>query len=63
MLLSIKTISEHLKKMEKDAKDECHAYAMKYLKSQNQGDKYRTLIFQVKVDTIKRIREFIRKGK
>ena len=63
MTATIKQIQEQLAKMEKDAVDECHAYAIRFAKFSEPEHRLRALTLEVKVGTIKRIQEFIRKGK
>jgi len=62
MPTTIKQLNDHLSKMEKDAKDECHAYAMKFLKDTEPEHRARALALEMKVGTINRIRNFIEKG-
>jgi len=63
MPTTIYKLEEHLSKMEKDAKDECHAYAMRFLKSTEPADRHCALALEMKVNTINRIQNFIKKGK
>lgn len=63
MSATIKQIQGQLAKMEKDAKDECHAYSIRFLKEMKPEHRNRALALEMKVNTLKRIEEFIRKGK
>jgi hypothetical protein len=56
-------IMDHLRKMLKDAQDECHAYALRFLKTTEPEHRSRALALDMKVITIKRILEFVAKGK
>lgn len=56
-------IMDHLRKMLKDAQDECHAYAMKFIKETEPEHRTRALALDMKVCTIKRFQEFVAKGK